>query len=62
MAYQILDLDGNVLETLQTEEQVQAIFDDLEVNAFWDDEGLAASLKENHEDVSNIKIVKRVSE
>ena len=63
MAYQILDLDGKVLETLQSEEQVQELFDGESINAFWFDEGLAENLKSSDiEGKDIIRIVKRVSE
>lgn len=60
MAFEIYNLEGELVKTVETQDEVQAIFDDLEINAFWDDEGLVDTLKANHEDTSNIQIVKRV--
>ena len=60
MAYQVLNIEGTVLETLETEEQVTELFNNEVLNAFWDDEGLVESLKENHPDnLDNLRIVKR---
>lgn len=60
MAFEIYNIEGELLKTVESQEEIQAIFDDLSINIFWDDEGLVESLKENHDDVSNIQIVKRV--
>ena len=62
MAYQILDLEGTVIKTVETDELLQVEFDNNDINLFWDDEGLVETLKTNHEDTSNIQIVKRVVE
>lgn len=62
MAYQILDLEGTVIKTVETDELLQVEFDNTDINLFWDDEGLVESLKANHEDTTNIHIVKRVVE
>lgn len=60
MAYQVLNIEGTVLETLETEEQVTELFNNEVLNVFWDDEGLVESLKENHPDnLDNLRIVKR---
>jgi hypothetical protein len=60
MAFTVLNIEGTVLETLESEEQVTEFFNNEEVNVFWDDEGLVESLKENHPDnLDNLRIVKR---
>lgn len=60
MAYQVLNIEGALLETLETEEQVTEFFNHEQFNVFWDDEGLVESLKENHPDnLDNLRIVRR---
>jgi len=57
MAYKVFDLDNNLVETLETEEQLQELFDS-HLNVFWNDEGLAETLKNSDaESLDTFRIV-----
>jgi len=60
MAYQIVDLKNNVLETLETLEQVEVVFkkaENMEVDyqLFWDDEGLLERLNDTLKEYPDAK-------
>lgn len=66
MAYQITDLGNNVLQTVETEDALKAVFaqveaGELDYNLFWDDEGLVEKLKEQEAiDGASYAIIKLV--
>lgn len=63
MAYQVLNIEGSVLETLQSEEQVQELFDNDTINAFWFDEGLLDTFKNSNIDGKDIiRVIKKLEE
>jgi len=60
--YNIKDIDGNSISENVSIEDINAIFEGDEINLFWDDEGLAARLKEGDEDTSNIQLISTIVE